>query len=314
MTMHFADLARNAATDGAIADAEVMALRAAGWADGRICRAEAEALFAANAASASPSAVWSDFFVEGLRNFVLNGTPPRGYASEEEAAWLIGMVSADGRVCSLTELELLVQVIERGLGVPQSLKDYVLGVVEAEVLSGTGPLRCGGELSATHVTAAEAKLIRRVIFGSASDRPAAVSRSEAEMLFRLKDATLHQANAPEFERLFVQGVGNYLMGFASTSAHVSRERMLELEAFVADNKPRVGRFMGTMAKAAPNAFGAVFGRKADPLPSRAAQVAEAAEFNAVEREWLDAMMAANGEIDSYDEALLAFIAEEAGEA
>ena len=314
MTMHFADLARNAAADGAIADAEVMALRAAGWADGRICRAEAEAIFAANAACANPSPVWSDFFVESLRNFVLNGSEPRGFASEEEAAWLIAMVSADGRVCSMTELELLAQVIERGLGVPNSLRDYVLGVVEAEVLTGSGPLRSGEELSATHVTAGETHLIRRVIFGSASERPAAVSRSEAEMLFRLKDATLHQANAPEFERLFVQGVGNYLLGFASHTAHVSRERMLELEAFVADNRVRVGRFMGAMAKAAPNAFGVVFGRKADPLPSRAAQVAEAAEFTAVEQEWLDAMMAANGEVDSYDRALLAFIAEEAGEA
>ncbi|MFC3098425.1 hypothetical protein [Alteraurantiacibacter palmitatis] len=314
MTMHFADLARTAASDGTIGDAEVQALRAAGWADGRICRAEAEAILAANAASTDPSPMWSDFVVEALRNFVLNGTQPRGYASEEEAAWLIGMVSADGRVCSLTELELLVHIIECGLGVPQSLKDYVLGVVEAEVLSGTGPLRSGGELSATHVTAGEAQLIRRVIFGSASDRPAAVSRSEAEMLFRLKDATLHQANAPEFERLFVQGVGNYLLAYASTSAHVSRERMLELEAFVADNRPRMGRFLGAMARSAPNAFGVVFGRKTDPLPSRAAQVAEAAEFTAVERDWLDAMMAANGEVDAYDQALLAFLAEETGQA
>ncbi|MFC3101037.1 hypothetical protein [Altererythrobacter lauratis] len=314
MTMHFADLARTAASDGTIGDAEVQALRAAGWADGRICRAEAEAILAANAAIADPSPAWSDFFVEALRNFVLNGTPPCGYASAEEAAWLIAMVSADGRVSSLTELELLVQIIEGGLGVPHSLKHYVLGVVEAEVLTGTGPLRCGGELSATHVTEAEARLIRRVIFGSASDRPAAVSRSEAEMLFRLKDATLHQANAPEFERLFVQGVGNYLLGYASASAHVSRERMLELEAFVADNRPQVGRFMGAMAKAAPSAFGVIFGRKTDALPSRAAQVAEAAEFTAVERDWLDAMMAANGEVDAYDRALLAFLAEETGEA
>ena len=33
------------------------------------------------------------------------------------------------------------------------------------------------------------------------------------MLFRLKDATLYDVNAPEWDRLFVQGVGSYLLGF-----------------------------------------------------------------------------------------------------
>ncbi len=314
MTAQFADLTIKAATDGAISDAEVLHLRASGWADGAIRREEAEAIFALQQATSSPTPLWSDFFVEALANFVLNGRAPRGYASDEEAAWLIAMVEADGKVCSMTELELLVQVIERGLNVPDALKTYVLGVLETAVLTGTGPTRDGGELSDTHVTQAEAKLLRRVVFGSASDAPAAVSRREAEMLFRLKDATLQQANAPEFQRIFVQGVGNYLMGFASQSAHIDRARMLELEAFVADNSVRVGRFMGQMARSAPNAFGVVFGRKDDALPSREEQVAQAAEFTSIERDWLDGMMSANGAVDAYDQALLEFIAEEAGQA
>jgi len=314
MTAHFADLTMKVTSDGAVSDAEVAALRASGWADGTIAREEAEAVFALQQATTEPTPVWSDFFVEALRNFVLNAAAPRGYASDEEAGWLIRMVEADGKVCSMTELELLVQVIERGLNVPDALKTYVLQVLEAAVLTGTGPTRDGGELSDTHVTEAEAKLLRRVVFGSASERPAAVSRNEAEMLFRLKDATLHQANAPEFQRIFVQGVGNYLMGFASQSAHVDRARMLELEAFVADNSASVGRFLGEMAKAAPNALGQVFGKKGHALPSREQQVAEAAEFTALEQDWLDGLIQANGEVDAYDQALLEFIAEEAGEA
>ncbi|MES2700888.1 MAG: hypothetical protein V4647_14860 [Pseudomonadota bacterium] len=199
--------------------------------------------------------------MDALRNFVLNGSDPRGYASDEDAAWLIRMVEADGKVCSLTELELLVQVIEKGLGVPEALKAYALNVIETAVLSGTGPTRDGGELSDTHVTAAEAQLLRRMIFGSASDKPGAVSLREAEMLFRLKDATLHLANAPEFQQVFVQGVGNALMGYANEAAHVDRARMLELEAFVANNKPSVGRFMGQMAREVPNVFGIMFGKR-----------------------------------------------------
>ncbi|TIX49101.1 hypothetical protein [Alteraurantiacibacter aquimixticola] len=313
MTAQFADFTRQAAADRAISDEEVSKLRQSGWADGQILREEAEAIFALQHALDEPTETWSDFFVDALRTYVLNGSEPRGYASEEEAEWLIAMVQADGKVCSLTEFELLVQVIEQGKNVPEKLKTYVLETVEREVLTGTGPTRCGGELSDAHVTEAEASILRRVVFGAASDRPAAVSMREAELLFRLKDATLEAANHPEFKRIFVQGVGNYLMGFASHSAHVSRERMLELETFIADTKPDIGRFMGQMFKAAPNAFAIVFGKK-DEGPSREEQVAEEAEITPYEQDWLDAQIAANGQIDEYDQALLEFIAEETGEA
>lgn len=314
MSVQFSDIARHASADHVVSDAEVLELRRAGWADGRINREEAEAVFSLQHAISDPSNVWSDFFVEALSTYVLNGSEPRGYASQEEAAWLISMVEADGKVCSLTEFELLVQVIERGSNVPETLKTFVLEVLEREVQTGTGPTRCGGELSDTHVSEAEARILRRVVFGSASDLPGAVSQREAEMLFRLKDASLEAANSPQFKRVFVQGVGNYLMGFASQSAHVSRERMLELESFVTDNKANVGRFMGQMAKSAPNAFGVVFGKKGAPVPSREDRVAEAAEFSACEQDWLDAQMAANGQSDGYDRALLEFIAEETGQA
>lgn len=313
MSFEFAEIARNAAADRAIGAEEVLALRGAGWADGRMTREEAEIVFATQRAIDDPSTEWSDFFVEAIRNYVLEGSDPRGFASHEEALWLIEQVERDGKVCSMTELELMTGIIERAQNVPETLKSYVLGVMEREVLEGTGPTRCGGELSDTHVSEAECRILRRVIFGQASDRPAAVSRREAEMLFRVKDAVAGHDNAPEFKRLFVQGVGNYLMGFAHGSAQVSRERMLELEAFVADNSVRVGRFMGRMAKEAPNAFGVVFGRKdAGPTPQESA--AQDALVTPFEQDWLDSQIAASGEVDAYDQALLEFIAEETGAA
>ncbi len=313
MTAHFADFTRQAAADGIITDAEVLALRQSGWADGHILREEAEAIFALQHALSAPSETWSDFFVEALRTYVLNGSEPRGCASEEEAEWLIHMVEADGKVCSMTEFELLVQIIEKGSNVPEKLKTFVLETLEREVLTGTGPTRCGGELSDTHVSEIEATMLRRVVFGRASDRPGAVSQREAEMLFRLKDAALEDANHREFKRIFVQGAGNYLLAFANESAHVNCERMLELERFVADAKPQIGRFMGQMARSAPNAFGVVFGKQ-QPAPTHEEKVARPAAFTAYEQDWLDAQMEANGQIDAYDAALLEFIAEETGEA
>ena len=311
MSFEFAEIARHAAADRSITSEEVLTLRGAGWADGRMSREEAEIVFATQHAIEKPSREWSDFFVEAIQNYVLNGSDPRGFASAEEANWLIGQVEADGKICSMTELELLTRIIERAQNVPETLKTFVLGVLEREVLEGVGPTRCGGELSDTHVSTAECRIMRRIIFGQASDRPAAVSRREAEVLFQIKNAVAGNDNAPEFERLFVQGVGNYLMGFAHSSGQISRERMLELEAFVADNKASIGSFMGNMAKNAPNAFGVVFGRK-DEGSSRAEQAAAEAKVTGIEQAWLDQQIAANGEVDAYDKALLEFIAEETG--
>ncbi len=314
MSFEFANIARQAAADRSISDDEVRALRGSGWADGKMTREEAEVVFATQHAIENPSREWSDFFVEAIQNFVLNGSDPRGFASAEEAQWLISQVEADGKVCSMTELELLVRIIERAQNVPETLKTYVLAVLEREVLEGVGPTRCGGELSDTHISAAECRITRRVVFGQASDRPAAVSRREAEMLYRIKDKTEHAANAPEFKRLFVQGVGNYLMGFASQSSQVSRERMLELEAFVADTSVNIGGFMGQMAKSAPNAFGMIFGKKQPSAPSRDELVAAEEAVTSDEKGWLDGQIDRNGKVDDYDRALLEFIAEEIGEA
>ena len=310
MTMHFANIAEQAAADGGISSEEILAMRRAGWADGKMSREEAEAIFAAQRATTNPSAEWSDFFVEAIQQHVLEGSEPRGYASEEESQWLIAQVNVDDKVCSMTELEVLTRIIEKGRNVPGSLKTFVLGALEKAVMDGMGPTRDGGELSDTHVTGAECNLIRRVIFGRAGERPAAASRSEAEMLFRIKDATEHASNSPEFKRLFVQGVGNYLMGFSHASGQITRDRQLELDAFVADNEANVGRFMSRMAAAAPHAFGTIFGNREDK-PSREEQIMDDAAVTPSEKSWLDRQIAGNGKIDEYDQALLDFISEEA---
>jgi len=307
MTMHFADIARQAAAVGAVSPEEILALRRAGQADGALDLDEAEAAFALNDALAEPSAEWSDFFVEAIGDFVINGAEPRGYVSDANAAWLMARIDHDGSLHGLTELELLVRVLERSRNVPDGLKTYVLGQVERAVLTGSGPTRRGGELSPGHVSAAEVAILRRVLFAPASDAPAAVSCAEAELLFRIKDATLGAANALEWKQLFVHGVANYLQGVASRTAQLSRERAAELDAFIADDSSSVAGFIGRMARSAPHAFGIVFGRK-QPGRDRLAELRAAEQVTASEREWLDAHIDADGEIDGYEQALIAFLA------
>ncbi|WP_379922850.1 hypothetical protein [Erythrobacter sp. R86502] len=311
MTTQFTAIARAAAAEGQITADGLLALRREGWGDGIITRAEAEALFALNAALATRSSEWCDFFVEAIGEHVLNGTPPRLQCSREEAEWLIAQIDADGRVESMAELEVLVRILERAENTPDRLKSYVLDVIEREVLTGTGPARCGGQLSATHISAAECRIIRRVIFASGGHGPAAVTRFDAEMLFRLKDATLGDENAAEWDDLFIDGVANYLKGFTLKNAQLSHERRRELEGFIADNHASVGRFMGRVAREAPqvmNHFGKVFGKKGASGLNYAALAAEGEKITNHESQWLETMIAADGEVDELESRLIARLA------
>ncbi|WP_230292343.1 hypothetical protein [Croceicoccus sp. Ery5] len=314
MTISFQEIAAQAAQDGIVTDAELLDLRRNGWCDGSISAEEADAIFAVNHTLGTGSAAWTDFFVEALGEYLLNRQEPRGYMAEDQADWLIAKVTHDGKIDSMAELELLTRMIERAKNVPQKLKDFVLEQIEREVLTGTGPTRYGadfsggGALSDSHVSDAEVNMLRRVLFGQASDRPAAISQREAELLFRIKDATMGADNARGWKRLFVQGVGNYLQAYSAANAQISRERAGELNAFMNDSSSNVGRFMTRMVKAVPNSAGVVFGRKKPAEPDLDARLAAEAEVTKIEQAWLDAQVEANGEVDEYDRALLHFLA------
>ena len=143
--------------------------------------------------------------------------------------------------------------------------------------------------------------------------PAAVSRHEAELLFRLKDATLADENAPEWDDLFIDGVANFMKGFVLPSAQLSHERKRELEAFVADNQVNLGRFLGRVVREVPhvgNHFGKVFGKKKPAGADYEALAAEGEKVTAFESEWLDSMIAADGETDALETRLIARLAEQ----
>ena len=306
MSFQFDNLARSVAADGRVTADEVLALRQLGWGDGMMTREEAEAIFAINREVSGQDAVWVDFFVEAVSEFVLNGTEPRGMCNEAEARWLMEAIDRDGRLETMAELETLVRILEKARNVPDSLKHYALTQIEHAVLHGQGPTRDGGTLSATHVSTAECALLRRMIFASGGHGPAAVSRFEAEMLFRIKDATLEAANALEWPRLFVDGVTNYLRGFWAANAQLSHDRMKELEGFLADDSVSIGRFMGKVAREAPrvaNHFGKVFGRKAAEADYTGRAI-EGEIVTQAEREWLDGQIGADGQLDPLEQALL----------
>jgi hypothetical protein len=311
MSMQYDEFAAGAAADGVLSAAEILELRGASWRDGRIDPEEAETLFAANEQLAEPNPEWCDFFVEALSEFIVHTVEPHGYVDQEMADELISRIDRDGRVDSLAELELLIRVLEKAISTPANLKAYTMTQLETAVVSGEGPTR-HGTLTAQGVNAAEAALLRRAIFAAGSDRPGAVSQSEAELLFRIKDATLHEPNATEWQTLFVQGVANYLLGFGHGEP-LSQARAVELETFMNDQGGGIGGFLGRMLKSdVEDGFGSLLGGGEQAETDWDEEVASAAQLTPEEADWLRDKLDADEELDDYEKALIAFIDEETG--
>ena len=109
-------------------------------------------------------------------------------------------------------------------------------------------------------------------------------------------------NAPEWERLFVQGVGNAIQGWQAAKG-LSLDRAAELETFMNDRTSRVGSFLGRMARFG-GAKTATSARDIDAEPRADAAVTGA------EQQWLYRMIGADSEIDPAERALLIFLSEE----
>jgi hypothetical protein len=312
MSFEFSDLAAQLKAGHPIDARDTLALRQWAWADGVISKSEAEGLFQLNALGKSPAREWVDFFVEAIVEFIVHQEEPKGYVSDENAAWLMAQLDADGRVESLGELELLVEVLEKSLNAPESLKTYALKQIEQIVLTGEGPTRVGEDIHSGRIDEAEVTLLRRVIFASGGSGPACVSADEAEMLFRLKDATLGASNAPGWQQLFVQGVGNHLM--AHSSYHqFSRDEAIKHEAFMNDTHVNIGGFLARLGQKFDfgGAQQALFDNDdLDEIGAReAAETADAA-VSPSENVWLQAHINADNVNDPLEAALLEFLKSE----
>jgi hypothetical protein len=315
MTFAFDEFAAAVRAGAPITDRDTLALRQWSWNDGRVNKAEAEALFDLNNIGKSRAPEWVDCFVEAISEFVINSTEPKGYISDDNAKWLMAQIDKDGRLDSLGELELLAKILEKANSAPESLKTYALKQIETTVLTGAGPTRVGEILRPGSIDPIEVHLLRRIVFAQAGDGPACVSEAEADLLFRIKDATLDAENAPGWQKLFVQAVGNHLMAHSSYTP-LAREDAARLEAFMNDTQSSVGGFLSRMSTGGfVENFKSLFGSKAEQsAEDHDAEVAAANAVTSIENAWLKAKLDADHTLDPLEKALLAFIAEETGTA
>jgi len=297
MSFSYSDFAAALKSGSRISAEDVLAVRRWVWPDGAVSDAEAEAVFELNRLARDAGPEWTDFLIEAMTDYVVNAKPPRGYIDEANAAWLIDQVDRDGAPITATELELVVKVLEKALNCPAALKTWALRRIEESVLRDG---RVGED---------EAALLRRVIFAAGGDGALTVSQDEAELLWRVKDACRDAGNAPGWKTLFVQAVGNHLMAYSSYTP-LERGEAARLEAFVNDHRSSVLGFFGRMRGANPLAEARRLAGQDEPARDHDAEVDAARAITGGENAWLHGHVDADGARDDYEEALLAFVAEE----
>lgn len=289
--------------------------------DGVVSQAEAEAIFALDGAVSRKCPEWVGFFVEALTDFIVNQAEPRGYVSLANAEWLIARVSRDGHLDTLSELELLVKVLDRAKSSPDVLVRFTLGEIARAAIEGRGPLADGRSLKKGSIGEAEVELIRAVLYAFGGEAGISISRPEAETLFDLNDRTVEEENHPAWQDLFVKAIANYLMAAASYRAP-SRAAALAREDWLEDDSVDVagtlkGAFGGLGELFTKSFFEDIAGahRQMERAWAERNARAEAAEAAASvvdddEAEWLIDRLGRDDIVHDNEKALLRFLRQE----
>ena len=301
---------------GSIKDADVVRIRRAYYEDGRVTPEEANRLFELNDTCPIQDPAWADLFIEAITDYIVNQAEPEGYITVENADWLRERIARDGRVETKTELELLINVLDKARWAPFSLSAFALAQVKHAVLEGSGPIRAGRLLSPGIISDAEVDLLRRILYAFGGDQGIAISRAEAEVLFALNDATAGADNDPAWDELFVKAIAGAVMS-ASGYAAPSRQEALAKEAWL-DSRGDLAP-ASTLAGMLSAGLSRTFGLYREQSPEeRAMARLEQQRIDIVVNErisegealWLAEQLGRDGELTPNERALLEFLARE----
>ena len=296
-------------------EADVVAMRREVFADDHIAIDEADALFEINNLSGKPE-IWTQLFIHTITTFLVRQTMPHGYVNQANAAWLMARIDHDGVVETHTELELLLNVMERADRVTEELEIYALSQVKQAVLHGTGFLGRGHPLQPGTIGEEEVKVLRRVLYAASGEGGAGIGRQEAEALFDLNDAVGEADNHESWTRLFVGGVANHLMMVAAWQAPEAAEA-LRREQWLEQPSPGFLRgavgTLGNMGKLRAAFSAPSINTQASYSHTNTANVMEAERITGGEASWLIERLNRDGQLCDNERALLRFLKEESPE-
>ena len=294
---------------------DVLELRQLVFRDGVLAAGEADALFRLDEACTERCAEWADFFVEAITDYIVHREKPAGYVTARNADWLMTAISHDGKVDTLTELELLVSVLEKAKFSTERLVAFALKQVKHAVVDGQGPLMHGGELVPGVIDKAEVDLLRRMLYAFGGDGNIAITRSEAEVLFEINDSVAGARNDASWNELFVKAVANFVM-CASGYQAPTREEALRQENFLDRADADIGGFLSRMASTGGRELLAAYRQSVDIDADWEARnqwhdacARRAERCDDVEARWLAERIGKNGRLQENELALVRFIKE-----
>jgi hypothetical protein len=236
-------LVEKLAADGRISAEEALDVRRAIFPDGAVSRQEAEALFALNERVGGDDPAWNACFVEAISDHLLLAQEPKGHVTDEGAAWLESRIGRDCVLEGPTELQLLLNLLEKAESCPARLSELARVYVGNAVLSGKGSEGRDPALVPGQIGENELKLISRVLFAAAGAGNVFVTRDEAEWLFDLDAATEGRAHVAGWRDLFVSALMNHLFA-AGPSGLLDRDAMLGRAEWLKTGSGGLGAFFG----------------------------------------------------------------------
>lgn len=302
---------------GNLRDTDVRLLRQIFYEDGIVSQTEADLLFKLNDKCPVQHADWGDFFIEAITDYVVFQERPQGYLTSANAHWLIDRIAHDGKVDSKTELELLVNVLDKARWSPVSLVKFALEQVKHAVISGNGPLRNGKTLVAGKITEGEVDLLRRILYGFGGDGHVAVTRDEADILFDIDEAVADAEPNPAWTDLFVKAIANVMMA-ASGYSVPSREEALRQEASL-QNPERQTSVLAALLSMVQSNLSSVQDAYHDQTAEERAlarlehqriEIITNEEITEAEATWLVSRLGRDGRLSPSETALIAYLRHE----
>ncbi len=146
--------------------------------------------------------------------------------------WLGSRPSID----DASELRLLLNLIFRSNGCSERFRSFVLKAVEHSVLSSDHALFGYADRRAGAIDKADVEVIRRLIYGSGSQKGMAISRAEAEFLFALNHATAGADNDPAWRDLFVKAITMHILHGGNSPDRVDEQEAVWLSGQIAGER------------------------------------------------------------------------------
>lgn len=313
------ELDQNLRAKGAIDAGHAMQLRRMIYSKGSVTKHDADVLFKLDRACSKKDSAFAGLYVEALTDYFVWQTEPKGYVTDELAAYLIENVSADGHVSAKTELELVLNVVHWARQVPEAVVMLVLDAVRQSVML-SRQSAFGANRPEAAIGAGDVAILSKALHAPAGDGCLMITRREADLLFTLNDATKTGHNDPAWTDFFTRAIANHLLNPMNAPVVPTRDEAAAREKWL-NERGSVGQLLTGVATslARGNVPFAQVWEEVDPFGATEAKREAAAETKAVaerlareqvdaeEAKWVASRILADGAVDENEMALLAFV-------